>query len=113
MLESLTTEVRAEVQKYKQTADQKRALLSRLLQRTAVGNVFSIPLSDIEIRRTKGGKPFCANYVNKASAPNFNFNVSHEVLNQTVPGFLLCARLIAWQPKVGLCTAGRFCGACS
>ena len=102
MLESLPTDLRAEVQKYKQTADQKRALLSRLLQRTAVVNTFSIPLSDIEIRRTKGGKPFCANYVNKSSAPNFNFNVSHEVLNHTVSGFVLYARLISWQPKVGL-----------
>lgn len=33
----------------------------------------------IEIRRTKGSKPFYAGGRARADAPNFNFNVSHEV----------------------------------
>ena len=84
MLGSLPTEVGAEVGKYKQAADQKRALLSRLLQRKAVVNVLPIPTSEVVIKRTRGGKPFWLNSADKASAPNFNFNVSHEVMHQKV-----------------------------
>ena len=36
-------------------------------------------MSQVDIKRTKGGKPFCTNSGSRASAPNFNFNVSHEV----------------------------------
>ena len=51
----------------------------RLLQRAACARVTSAPHASIEIRRTKGRKPFLASPLpDPALAPNFNFNVSHE-----------------------------------
>ena len=79
LLSKLPPLVAAEVAKFKQVADQKRALVSRLLQRKVVSDLFSVPLSAIQIDRTKGGKPFCSNTLDRCVAPNFNFNVSHEV----------------------------------
>lgn len=79
LLRLLSSEVRAEVQRYKFEADQRRCLVSKLLQRKCVRDVCSVPVSEINIQRTKGGKPFCANHCNPVAAPNFNFNVSHEV----------------------------------
>ena len=79
LLRLLSSEVRAEVQRYKFEADQRRCLVSKLLQRKCVRDVCSIPFAEINIQRTKGGKPFCANHCHPVAAPNFNFNVSHEV----------------------------------
>ena len=56
--------------------DKKRALVSRLLQRAAVRSICNCP--DVRILRTKGQKPFCMSD-KPLYAPNFNFNVSHEV----------------------------------
>ncbi|DBA79378.1 TPA: hypothetical protein ACH3X2_000024 [Trebouxia sp. C0005] len=78
LLRLLSSEVRAEVQRYKFEADQRRCLVSRLLQRKCVRDVCSVPFSEVNIQRTKGGKPFCANHCHPLAAPNFNFNVSHE-----------------------------------
>ena len=59
--------------------DKKRALVSRLLQRAACALVTSAPHASIEIRRTKGRKPFLHSPLpDPTIAPNFNFNVSHE-----------------------------------
>ena len=59
--------------------DKKRALVSRLLQRAACARVTSAPHASIEIRRTKGRKPFLHSPLpDPTIAPNFNFNVSHE-----------------------------------
>ena len=59
--------------------DKKRALVSRLLQRAACAKVTSAPHASIEIRRTKGRKPFLHSPLpDPTIAPNFNFNVSHE-----------------------------------
>lgn len=84
LLTLLPVEVQAEVQRYKLPADQRRALVSRLLQRKCAGDVCAGAVSEIVIQRTKGGKPFCANLCNRAAAPNFNYNVSHEVLEHLV-----------------------------
>jgi 4'-phosphopantetheinyl transferase len=84
LLRLLSSEVRAEVQRYKFEADQRRCLVSKLLQRKCVRDVCSVPLSEINIQRTKGGKPFCANHSHPIAAPNFNFNVSHEVAHTLV-----------------------------
>ncbi|DBA75445.1 TPA: hypothetical protein ACH3X1_010702 [Trebouxia sp. C0004] len=78
LLRLLSSEVEAEVQRYKFEADRRRCLVSKLLQRKCVRDVCSVPFSEINIRRTKGGKPFCANHCHPVAAPNFNFNVSHE-----------------------------------
>ena len=79
MLTLLPASVQAEVLRYKLVQDQQRALVSRLLQRKCCAEVTSLEIADFDIKRTKGGKPFCACPCNKAVAPNFNFNVSHEV----------------------------------
>lgn len=78
LLTLLPVEVQAEVQPYRVPADQRRALVSRLLQRKCAGDVCNVAVSEIVVKRTKGGKPFCANICNRAAAPNFNYNVSHE-----------------------------------
>jgi 4'-phosphopantetheinyl transferase len=90
---------RAEVLKFRYFDDKKRALLSRLMQRTACARVANVHQSDVVLSRTKGKKPFFAwremavgagcdqkdtqNPKHQPrqflpNAPNFNFNVSHE-----------------------------------
>ena len=60
--------------------DQKRALVSRLLQRQCVSAAMGIAWESVLIKRTKGRKPFATNKgLDRSQAPNFNFNVSHEV----------------------------------
>ena len=60
--------------------DRKRALLSQLLQRKCITTALGVHWSHVEIRRTKGKKPWVVcDDVEKDHAPNFNFNVSHEV----------------------------------
>ncbi|GBF99739.1 L-aminoadipate-semialdehydedehydrogenase-phosphopantetheinyl transferase [Raphidocelis subcapitata] len=65
---------------YRSVDDQKRAVASRLLVRACCAEVLSLPWREVDIRRTRGRKPFCANAgaPGRAAAPNFNFNVSHE-----------------------------------
>lgn len=67
------------VLKFRQEADRKRALVSRLLQRAAAAAALGLPHGDVAIARTKGRKPYAANLEGRGDAPNFNFNVSHEV----------------------------------
>lgn len=70
----------AQVEAFKFKEDQKRALVSRLLQRQCVAVAFGIPWEKVLIKRTKGRKPFVISKgLDKTHAPNFNFNVSHEV----------------------------------
>ena len=60
--------------------DQKRALVRRLLQRQCVSAAMSLAWETVQIKRTKGRKPFVMNKtMDRSGAPNFNFNVSHEV----------------------------------
>ncbi len=69
------------VMRFVQFADKKRALVSRLLQRRVCHEATGCMYNDVKIERTKGGKPYMANKpaaTAMASAPNFNFNVSHE-----------------------------------
>jgi len=65
--------------------DQQRALVSRLMQRRAVGVALGQPDAAVTISRTNGGKPFeagcgrsAAEPCGAAGAPNFNFNVAHD-----------------------------------
>lgn len=60
--------------------DQKRALVSRLMQRRCCAEVLSAPRgAPLPMGLTKGGKPFVRGSVPRPpSAPNFNYNVSHE-----------------------------------
>ena len=54
--------------------------MCRLLQRKCASDVLGVDFSGADIRRTKGGKPFAVAVVARPHAPNFNFNVSHEVI---------------------------------
>ena len=68
------------MESFKFKEDQKRALVSRLMQRQCVAVALGIPWEKVLIKRTKGRKPFVINKgLDKTHAPNFNFNVSHEV----------------------------------
>eukprot|EP00746_Dinoflagellata_sp_MGD_P011505 gnl/MRDRNA2_/MRDRNA2_124152_c0_seq1.p1 gnl/MRDRNA2_/MRDRNA2_124152_c0~~gnl/MRDRNA2_/MRDRNA2_124152_c0_seq1.p1 ORF type:complete len:336 (+),score=65.24 gnl/MRDRNA2_/MRDRNA2_124152_c0_seq1:91-1098(+) len=69
---------RAQVMKYIHYEDKKRALMSRLLMRCAAAEVLGLKsFSQVEMKRTKGKKPFLASPLPK-DFPNFNCNVSHE-----------------------------------
>ena len=69
-----------QVEAFRFKDDQKRALVSRLLQRQCVSAAMSLSWESVQIKRTKGRKPFVMNKtMDRSGAPNFNFNVSHEV----------------------------------
>ena len=93
LLTILPMHERERVMRFKREEDRKRALVSRLMQRACVGTCAALEKKDeAEIKRTKGGKPFVYVAKNKTTsattatthmgrretAPNFNFNVSHE-----------------------------------
>lgn len=75
-------EDRIQVTKFLRFEDSKRALLSRLLVRCASAVVLGMDsFSGLQIKRTKGRKPFLFHPRPPESRPdlaNFNFNVSHE-----------------------------------
>ncbi|MCO5550975.1 hypothetical protein L7F22_006195 [Adiantum nelumboides] len=58
--------------------DQKRSLISRLMQHLLVHMLFKIPYKDVAILRTKEGKPYVEPCYLNESSPNLNFNVSHH-----------------------------------
>ena len=81
LLSALPEAESSKVMRFVQVADRKRALVSRLLQRRVCHEATGCAYADVKIERTKGGKPYMANKPAAAamtSAPNFNFNVSHE-----------------------------------
>eukprot|EP00854_Cymbomonas_tetramitiformis_P014522 gene14522-17166_t len=78
LLSLLPDEESDAVKRFKFQDDQKRAIVSRLLQRRCIEMALDIPYENICIKRTKGRKPFLANKGNTPAAPNFNYNVSHE-----------------------------------
>ena len=75
-LGGLSEEEQRRVLSYKFTDDQKRCLLSHLLQHHLVRELFHLSPDEYAIRRTKENKPFLADPENKFG--NFNFNVSHH-----------------------------------
>ncbi|KAL1523676.1 hypothetical protein AB1Y20_018610 [Prymnesium parvum] len=82
LLGLLSSRERAEVEKSTSHDDRKRALLSRLMRRRAASLVFNADFATVTFRHTKGGKPFLdykgSGIEPQPSAPNFNFNLSHE-----------------------------------
>lgn len=80
LLTLLPREERDEVNRFMQEADRKRALVSRLMRRAACCAALGLPWPNVTMLRCKGGKPYCAcGHLQRPHAPNFNFNVSHEV----------------------------------
>jgi len=80
LLRTLPEEEATRVMKFHFRDDQKRALVSRLLQRHACARYLSLPHGEVQILRTKGRKPYLASPHSSPleEAPNWNFNVSHE-----------------------------------
>jgi len=76
----LEEDERKAVMRFKFYDDRKRALLSRLLVRSACARALgSTSFGGLNVKRTKGRKPFLASPLpSAAEAPNFNVNVSHE-----------------------------------
>ena len=72
--------------------DQKRALVSRTLQRKLGAQVLGMPAQDVQILRTERGKPFFAELPDAHAAPSCNFSVSHEVRRSVCLG--TCAPVI-------------------
>lgn len=68
-----------ECKKFRFFDDKKRSVTSRLLQRHAAFLALGIPHPAVDIKRTKGRKPYVANPVSKPHAPNYNYSISHEV----------------------------------
>eukprot|EP00658_Telonema_sp_P-2_P006222 TRINITY_DN12377_c0_g2_i1.p1 TRINITY_DN12377_c0_g2~~TRINITY_DN12377_c0_g2_i1.p1 ORF type:complete len:316 (-),score=51.45 TRINITY_DN12377_c0_g2_i1:157-1104(-) len=69
---------RNEVLSFKFEMDQRRALLSTLLQRKATCAIARADPSTLQISRTRGRKPYAVLNPPSAEAPNFSFNVSHD-----------------------------------
>jgi len=109
LLTLVTDEEREKTMRFKFEADQKRALLSRLLQRAACHEAYGTPHAAAVIKRTKGGKPYLAERpAVLADAPNWNFNVSHEgdyVVLAAEP-LLLCGIDVA-APSVARSKSGK------
>lgn len=63
--------------------DRKRAVASRLLQRSFGSFAFNRPQKEIEIARSERGKPFFLH--EHPIAQCLNFNVSHEVSHHPFP----------------------------
>lgn len=82
LVNALPKEEADKVLRFKFVADQKRALVSRYLQRRACFETTGVAWKKVEIARTKGGKPFMKNKPAPPTAAglhaNWNFNVSHE-----------------------------------
>lgn len=79
VLACLPADEQAKCLRYKQTDDQKRAVVSQLLQRACIVQVLGVAWQQVQLQRTRGGKPFYGGPANKQHVPNFNYNVSHEV----------------------------------
>jgi hypothetical protein len=60
----------------------------RLLQRHCVATALGVPFAEVAIQRTRGRKPVFAGTAHDPRAPNFNFNVSHEVPRSPVHKFV-------------------------
>jgi phosphopantetheinyl transferase len=79
VLECLPKDTQDRVLRYRRQDDQKRALVSQLLQRACIARLLGEQWQHISLGRTKGSKPFYTGSKCRDDAPNCNFNVSHEV----------------------------------
>ena len=80
LLSLLPLDEQNQVLRYTQREDRKRAICSRFMVRHVISKVCQVSFSNMEVSRTKGGKPFNSSprRSNPPQSPNFNFNVSHD-----------------------------------
>lgn len=109
LLALLPEEERAPVLRFRQEADRRRALVSRLLQRAAAAAALGLPHAAVVVRRTRGSKPYAANELPKPQAPNWNYSVSHEVRRRRPAVERYSLRGAAGAPVVGS-MRGRWLG---
>lgn len=79
VLSCLPQEAQDRCLKYRLKDDQKRAVVSQVLQRACASRLLGEDWQQVDLQRTKGSKPFYAGSKCREDAPNFNYNVSHEV----------------------------------
>ncbi|NBC47304.1 MAG: 4'-phosphopantetheinyl transferase superfamily protein [Gammaproteobacteria bacterium] len=72
LLEALPADERARISRFRQMADQMRAIAAAILPRLAIHRLHGISLDQIALPRTSSGKPFYAD------DPAFHFNLSHS-----------------------------------
>lgn len=77
LADAFPAEDRDKCNRFLHLADRKRAVASRVLQRSFGSRAFHQRPQDVELARTPRGKPFFV-HVHPVSS-NLNFNVSHEV----------------------------------
>lgn len=92
LLSLLAPEQQAAVTRLRVVEDRKRALVSRLLARAAAAASLGLAPGGVQMARTRGGKPYVTGAFKPASAPNWNFSVSHEV--RSCLGFVCC--FVSW-----------------
>ena len=87
ILTLLPSHERDAVRRFRRFDDRKRAVVSRLMQRACImracetsseGRWRRARFDSLDVRRTKGSKPFHGARLGLTHAPNFNYNVSHE-----------------------------------
>ena len=86
LLSLLPSEERAECTRFHWPEDEKRALVSRLLQRLLGSLAFHVPFSSVQISRSGYGKPFFLQAL--AVSSSLNFNVAHDVRFQLCLGHI-------------------------
>ncbi|KAL5732180.1 hypothetical protein ACHQM5_004828 [Ranunculus cassubicifolius] len=72
ILSTLPSHEHSSIMKFVHFIDQKRSLVSRLLQYSLIHQLTDLPFDKIIINRTMEGKPYFER------TPNFNFNTSHD-----------------------------------
>lgn len=77
LADAFPPEDRAQCNQFVHLADRKRAVASRVLQRSFGSRAFQQRPEDVELARTCRGKPFFVHA--HPVARHLNFNVSHEV----------------------------------
>lgn len=99
-----SAEERQQCMRYRNLDDRCRTLVGRLLARQAAAAALGLPFAAVDLRRTRGNKPYVANQLpSKAHgpAPNWNFSVSHEVRK----GAHQSRNAASWCCAAGACTA--------
>ncbi|WP_200346296.1 4'-phosphopantetheinyl transferase superfamily protein [Halochromatium glycolicum] len=72
LLEALPADERARISRFRQMADQMRAITAAILPRLAIHRLHGVPLDQIALPRSSAGKPCYPD------DPDFHFNLSHS-----------------------------------
>lgn len=93
-----------ETESYKNEVKKIEHLLGVILSRLYLSEILNIPIKELQMGKTKQGKPFCENQ------PNIHFNVSHGG-NYVVAAFAdtpIGVDVESWKRKVPIQVAKRY-----